>query len=88
MPYWLMKSEPDVYSYDDLVSEGEGMWDGVRNHTAAIHLRTMKVGDEAFFYHSNIGKGIGKVIQNMLTASHMCHFTSTETKCDFYLVSF
>ena len=53
--FWLMKSEPDVYSYDDLVSEGEGTWDGVRNHSAAINLRTMKVGDEAFFYHSNIG---------------------------------
>jgi predicted RNA-binding protein with PUA-like domain len=53
--YWLMKSEPDVYSYDDLVTEGEGTWDGVRNHTAAIHLRSMKVGDRAFFYHSNIG---------------------------------
>lgn len=53
--YWLMKSEPDVYSYDDLVAEGEGTWDGVRNHTAAINLKAMKVGDEAFFYHSNIG---------------------------------
>lgn len=53
--YWLMKSEPDAYSWDDLVAEGEGTWDGVRNHTAAINLRAMKVGDEAFFYHSNIG---------------------------------
>ena len=53
--YWLMKSEPDVYGYDDLVAEGEGTWDGVRNYSAAIHLRTMKVGDQAFFYHSNIG---------------------------------
>jgi predicted RNA-binding protein with PUA-like domain len=53
--YWLMKSEPDVYSYDDLVAEGEGTWDGVRNYSAAINLRAMKVGDEAFFYHSNIG---------------------------------
>lgn len=53
--YWLMKSEPDVYSYDDLVTEGEGTWDGVRNYSAAINLRAMKTGDEAFFYHSNIG---------------------------------
>ncbi len=53
--YWLMKSEPDVYSYDDLVAEKEGTWDGVRNYSAAINLRAMKVGDEAFFYHSNIG---------------------------------
>jgi predicted RNA-binding protein with PUA-like domain len=53
--YWLMKSEPDVYSYDDLVAEGEGTWDGVRNYAAAINLRAMKIGDQAFFYHSNIG---------------------------------
>ena len=53
--YWLMKSEPDVYSWDDLVAEGEGTWDGVRNHTAKLHLQAMKKGDEAFFYHSNIG---------------------------------
>ena len=47
--FWLMKSEPDVYSYDDLVAEGEGTWDGVRNYSAANNLRTMKIGDEAFF---------------------------------------
>lgn len=55
MSYWLMKSEPDAYSWDDLVREGEGTWDGVRNHRAANNLRAMKVGDQAFFYHSNIG---------------------------------
>ena len=53
--YWLMKSEPDAYSWDDLVAEGEGTWDGVRNHRAANNLRAMQVGDEAFFYHSNVG---------------------------------
>ena len=53
--YWLMKSEPDAYSWDDLVAEGEATWDGVRNHRAAGNLRAMRVGDEAFFYHSNIG---------------------------------
>jgi len=56
--YWLMKSEPDAYGWDDLVAEGEGTWDGVRNHRAANNLRAMSVGDEAFFYHSNIGKEI------------------------------
>ena len=56
--YWLMKSEPDAYSWDDLAEEGEGTWDGVRNHRAANNLRAMQVGDEAFFYHSNIGKEI------------------------------
>ena len=55
---WLMKSEPDAYSWDDLVAEGEGTWDGVRNHRAANNLRAMQPGDEAFFYHSNIGKEI------------------------------
>jgi predicted RNA-binding protein with PUA-like domain len=53
--YWLMKSEPDVYSWDDLVAEKEGMWDGVRNHAAALNMKTMKKGDLAIFYHSNIG---------------------------------
>jgi len=61
--YWLMKSEPDAYSWDDLVAEGEGTWDGVRNHRAANNLRAMKVGDEAFFYHSNIGKEIVGVVR-------------------------
>jgi len=55
---WLMKSEPDAYSWDDLVDEGEGTWDGVRNHLAARNLRSMQKGDLAFFYHSNIGKEI------------------------------
>ncbi|MFC0205431.1 EVE domain-containing protein [Novosphingobium soli] len=62
MAYWLMKSEPDAYSWDDLVAEGEGTWDGVRNHRAANNLRAMQVGDEAFFYHSNIGKEIVGVV--------------------------
>jgi predicted RNA-binding protein with PUA-like domain len=56
--YWLMKSEPDVYGWDELIAEGEGTWDGVRNHRAANNLRAMKEGDEFFFYHSNIGKEI------------------------------
>ena len=52
MAYWLMKSEPDVYSWDDLVRDGGTEWDGVRNNAARLHLRAMKAGDEAFFYHS------------------------------------
>ncbi len=54
--YWLMKSEPDVYGWDDLVKDGTGIWDGVRNHSAKLNMKAMKVGDEALFYHSNIGK--------------------------------
>ena len=60
--YWLMKSEPDVYGWDDLVAEGEGTWDGVRNHRAKNNLAAMQVGDQAFFYHSNIGLEIVGII--------------------------
>jgi predicted RNA-binding protein with PUA-like domain len=59
---WLMKSEPDAYSWDDLIAEGEGTWDGVRNYRARNNLRAMAVGDLAFFYHSNIGKEIVGII--------------------------
>jgi predicted RNA-binding protein with PUA-like domain len=52
MAYWLMKSEPHVYSWDDLVRDGGTEWDGVRNNAARLHLRAMKKGDQAFFYHS------------------------------------
>ena len=61
--YWLMKSEPDAYGWDDLVAQGEGTWDGVRNHRAANNLRAMKQGDEAFFYHSNIGLEIVGIVK-------------------------
>lgn len=61
--YWLMKSEPDVYGWDDLVSEGIGTWDGVRNHRARNNLAAMKLGDKAFFYHSNIGKEIVGIVE-------------------------
>jgi predicted RNA-binding protein with PUA-like domain len=56
MSYWLLKSEPDVYSFDQLLAEGETVWNGVRNNAARLHLRAIKLGDEALFYHSNIGK--------------------------------
>ena len=67
MSYWLLKSEPDVWSIDQQIKSGEkgSMWDGVRNYQAANNLRKMKKGDLCFFYHSNIGKeivGIVKVI--------------------------
>ena len=53
MNYWLMKSEPDVYSIDDLKRDRNEIWDGVRNYQARNFLKTMAVGDMAFFYHSN-----------------------------------
>ncbi len=64
MAYWLMKSEPFKYSWDDLVRDGQTKWDGVRNHVAKNHLKHMAVGDEFLFYHSNEGKavvGIGRI---------------------------
>jgi len=64
MACWLVKSEPSVYGWDDLLKEKQTCWSGVRNYAARIHLRNMKKGDEAFFYHSNEGTeivGIAKV---------------------------
>ena len=64
MACWLVKSEPSVYSWDDLVKEKQTCWSGVRNYAARINLRAMKKGDEVFYYHSNEGVeivGIAKV---------------------------
>jgi len=61
--YWLMKSEPDVYGWDDLERDGSGVWDGVRNHLAKNNLAAMEVGDQAFFYHSNIGREIVGIVE-------------------------
>jgi len=58
-----MKSEPDVYGWDDLLAEGEGTWDGVRNYRARNNLAAMQVGDRAFFYHSNIGKEVVGIVE-------------------------
>ena len=58
MAYWLMKSEPASYSWDDLLRDGGTEWDGVRNNVARLHLRAMKVGDEAFLYHSMSDKAV------------------------------
>lgn len=63
MNYWLMKSEPDVYSFDKLVSEKKGIWDGVRNYQARNNLKEMKKGDLALFYHSNIGKEVVGIVK-------------------------
>lgn len=53
--HWLVKSEPGKYGYDDLVRDGRTTWDGVRNAQAANFLKTMRVGDQVFFYHSQVG---------------------------------
>src|SRR5689334_20550013 len=62
--YWLVKSEPGTYSFEDLQRDGKTVWDGVRNNAAALHLKAMRVGDEVLFYHSQEGKavvGVAKV---------------------------
>lgn len=76
--YWLLKSEPDAYGWDDLVAEGEGMWDGVRNYRARNNLAAMHVGDEAFFYHSNIGLEIVGIVE--ISAAGLTDPTDPEGK--------
>ena len=70
MKYWLLKSEPDVWSIDQQIKAGSkgADWDGVRNYQAANNLRKMKKGDLCFFYHSNIGKEIVGIVEVIKTA--------------------
>lgn len=66
MNYWLVKSEPSAYSWEELIKDGSTVWTGVRNYAARLHLRAMKKGDYVFFYHSNEGKeivGLAKVVK-------------------------
>ncbi|MDZ4690196.1 EVE domain-containing protein [Terricaulis sp.] len=66
MAYWLVKSEPGTWSWDQHVKKGADAWTGVRNHQAKAHLVAMKKGDKAFFYHSNDGKeivGVSEVVK-------------------------
>ena len=70
MSYWLLKSEPDVWSIDQQIKAGSkgANWDGVRNYQAAKNLKKMKRGDLCFFYHSNIGKEIVGIVEVIKTA--------------------
>ncbi|MBK8873043.1 MAG: EVE domain-containing protein [Bacteroidetes bacterium] len=64
MNYWLVKSEPTVYSWQEFLKDGQSCWSGVRNYAARIHLNSMKKGDPVMYYHSNVGLevvGIAKV---------------------------
>jgi len=66
MAYWLVKSEPAKYSFEDLQRDGRTVWDGVRNNAAALHLKAMREGDPVLYYHSQEGKevvGIAKVVR-------------------------
>ena len=71
MAYWLFKSEPSTWSWDDQVAKGEvgEEWDGVRNYQARNHMRTMKLGDRGFFYHSQKEKAIVGVVE-VIAAAH------------------
>jgi predicted RNA-binding protein with PUA-like domain len=81
MNHWLVKSEPFKYSWDDLLKEGIGMWDGVRNYQARNNMMAMKKGDLVLFYHSNEGKeviGLTKVVKE--------HYPDPTTEDDRWVV--
>jgi predicted RNA-binding protein with PUA-like domain len=63
MPFWLVKSEPDAFAWTQQVANGVEPWTGVRNHMARNNLAAMRLGDRAFFYHSNVGKEIVGVVE-------------------------
>lgn len=68
MAYWLLKSEPDSYSWEQMVADGQTHWNGVRNFQAAANLKAMAKGDRAFFYHSNEGKEAVGIVEIVRTA--------------------
>lgn len=63
MPYWLVKSEPDVFGWDQQAARGVEPWTGVRNHAAKLNLMAMRLGDRALFYHSNTGRAVVGVVE-------------------------
>ena len=69
MNHWLLKSEPDDFGWSHLVAAGESEWTGIRNYQARNNLRAMALGDQAFFYHSNIGKAIVGIAEITRTAA-------------------
>lgn len=82
MAYWLMKSEPDVFSFTDLTNKPLEEWHSVRNYTARNNMKAMKKGDKAFFYHSNIGKEI----VGIMTVVNEAHPDSTAEIVDGKIV--
>ncbi len=72
--YWLMKSEPDEYGWDDLVAEKEGIWDGVKNAQASNNMKAMKKGDQVFFYHSRQGLEVVGIME--VTEEHFPDVTT------------
>lgn len=74
MNYWLMKTEPTTFSWDDLVRDGQAEWTGVRNYAARNHMKAMQIGDQVFFYHSVEGKEIVAIA----VVSALAHPDSTD----------
>ncbi len=85
MKYWLLKSEPNVWSIDQQIKAGSkgAPWDGVRNYQAANNLKSMKLGDQCFFYHSNIGKEIVGIVEVIEEA----YLDKTDKTCRFVAVT-
>ena len=85
MKYWLMKSEPDVWSIDQQIKAGSkgAAWDGVRNYQAAKNLKSMRLGDQCFFYHSNIGREIVGIVEVIKEA----YLDKTDKTCRFVAVT-
>jgi predicted RNA-binding protein with PUA-like domain len=82
MQYWLMKSEPSKYSWDDLLREKRTIWDGTRNYQVSAYMRAMALGDQIFFYHSNEGlEAVG-----IMEVVGLAHIDATDAKGVFYAV--
>lgn len=82
MAYWLMKSEPDAYSWQQFVKDKKSGWTGVRNYQAANNMKAMKIGDTCFFYHSNEGKEI----VGTMTVTKLYHPDPTDETQKFGMV--
>ncbi|MBI1216660.1 MAG: EVE domain-containing protein [Alphaproteobacteria bacterium] len=82
MAYWLMKSEPSAYSWDEMAKDKRTGWNGVRNYQASNNMKAMKLGDECFFYHSNEGKEIVGIVK----VSKLYHPDPSDKKGRFGMV--
>ena len=84
MPHWLMKSEPNVYGWDNLKADGVAPWTDVRNYQARNNMKAMKKGEQVFFYHSNIGRevvGVMEVVNEHYTDPADPRFVLVDMKC-------
>lgn len=86
MAYWLLKSEPEVFSFDDLIKARSTKWDGVRNYMARNFMRDMKAGDLAFYYHSNEGLDVVGIAEIAAAAEPDASFKPEKGKQNPWLV--